>query len=395
MRTDLAEDLGECTRPLTPLWAIASRVDYKNWGMAETNLLSLSFGRIIRKNIEAIGGLRPESYETYNIIEPGDVVLRMTDLQNDQKSIRTGQASERGIITSAYITIRPDRSKADPRFLLAALQAYDIQKTYYRMGAGVRQSLGWTEFTDLPVPMPELKTQQRIADYLDRETGEIDAMVTKMEELEVQLTEWRQSIPESLLKPLFESATAPLWSFLIPVKDQNHPHEEVLSVYREFGVIPKSSRDDNHNRTPEDLSAYQLVLQGDLVINKMKAWQGSMGVSEHRGIVSPDYQVARPDNTVDSRYLHTVLRSRRMINQYRVRSKGVRPSQWRLYWNDFADLEIPLPPIDEQRRIADRLDETTLRIDTMLAKVSELKVLLAERRSALIADVVTGRKIIA
>lgn len=238
----------------------------------------------------------------------------------------------------------------------------------------------------------DLATQQRIADYLDRETGEIDAMIAKMDELANNLRARLRAETHSVLAPAFASATMPIWSALLPIKDQNHPAEQVLSVYRDYGVIPKASRDDNNNRTPQDLTSYQLVEPGDVVINKMKAWQGSLGVSAHRGIVSPDYQVARPAREINSQFLHAVLRSPFMVPQYRARSIGVRPSQWRLYWSEFADLRIPLPPLDEQKRIADHLDEATSRIDAMLTKVAELRTLLTERRSALITDVVTGRK---
>lgn len=254
--------------------------------------------------------------------------------------------------------------------------------------ASLRRSM----FTTFPIAVPPPATQRLIADYLDHETDEINAMLGKLGELAEKLEARRLGVLGSVLDELFDGETVPIWSVLTPMKDQNHPREEVLSVYRDYGVIPKSSRDDNHNRTPEDLSLYQLVLPGDLVINKMKAWQGSLGVSEFRGIVSPDYQVARPMVGVIPRYLHAVLRSPLMIPQYRVRSIGVRPAQWRLYWNDFADLHIPLPSLDEQRRTADHLDEVTGKIDAMLAKVADLKSLLLERRAALITDIVTGRK---
>src|SRR5699024_4584214 len=123
---------------------------------------------------------------------------------------------------------------------------------------------------------------------------------------------------------------------------QNMATEPVLSIYRDHGVIYKDTRDDNLNRTPQDLSRYQLVQRGDLVVNKMKAWQGSVGVSPHRGIISPDYQVCRPtDPGVILRYLHYALRSRLMVPQYRIWSKGIRPAQWRLYWEDMARLQIP------------------------------------------------------
>ncbi|MDF3318723.1 restriction endonuclease subunit S [Rhodococcus sp. C3V] len=163
----------------------------------------------------------------------------------------------------------------------------------------------------------------------------------------------------------------------------------VLSVYRDYGVIPKDSRNDNFNRTPENLSNYQLVQPGDLVVNRMKAWQGSLGISKHQGIVSPDYEVLRPTiPQYDRRFLHSLLRSRALIDQYALRSTGIRPSQWRLYWDEMKTIEISLPGVEQQRVIADYLDLQTVRIDTFIEEQQRLIEMLLERRRALVARVV-------
>ncbi|MCO8127497.1 hypothetical protein NHL50_09785 [Acidimicrobiia bacterium EGI L10123] len=174
----------------------------------------------------------------------------------------------------------------------------------------------------------------------------------------------------------------PVWMALTPTKRTGHVTEEVLSVYRDHGVIPKSSRSDNHNRTPENLDAYQLVEPGDVVFNKMKAWSGSVGVSEHRGIVSGDYLVCRTDGaTVDRRFLHYLLRSRPFFEEYARRSTGIRPSQWRLYWEELSQLDLPLPNLDDQRRIANYLDCETGRMDRAVA-ASGKQLMRAEERLA-------------
>ncbi|SNR66425.1 hypothetical protein [Actinomadura mexicana] len=152
---------------------------------------------------------------------------------------------------------------------------------------------------------------------------------------------------------------------LRPQEEANRPEFEVLSVYRDHGVIPKASRDDNFNKTPLDLTRYQVVKPGDLVINKMKAWQGSLGVSSYEGIVSPDYLVCTVDSRVYGPFLHYLLRSKPLIAEYGARSKGIRPAQWRLYWEDLADIKVTLPVSAEQRRIAEFLDAEVARIDRL------------------------------
>lgn len=183
------------------------------------------------------------------------------------------------------------------------------------------------------------------------------------------------------------------WLFQ-PISEKDHPGETVLSVFRDYGVVPKDSRSDNFNRTPENRSTYQLVQPGDLVVNRMKAWQGSLGISSHRGIVSPDYEILRPTTSdVVPRYLHQLLRSRPLIDQYGMRSTGIRPSQWRLYWDQMKTIEVMLPPPSEQRSIADFLDHETSQIDALIAKQAQLIATLGERRAAVVEDALepTGR----
>ncbi len=182
----------------------------------------------------------------------------------------------------------------------------------------------------------------------------------------------------------------PVWSVMQPTKRQGHAGETLLSVYRDYGVIPKDSRDDNHNRAGMDLSVYQLVEPGDVVMNKMKAWQGSIAVSAHRGIVSPDYMVLKVVREgVLPGFLHYLLRSGHMVSEYRNRAYGVRPAQWRLMYPDFRTLRLPLPELWEQRAIADFLDRKTAPIDALIEKKERLVALLAERRAALIHRAVT------
>lgn len=154
----------------------------KNTGMKEDNLLSLSYGRIIQKDIETADGLLPENFEGYQIVEPGNIVLRLTDLQNDKRSLRQGLVTQRGIITSAYDSVEIQRDN-DPRFWFYSLLALDLAKHYYSLGGGVRQSVKFADFPNDWVYRPDLATQRQIADFLDRETARIDLLIEKKQRL--------------------------------------------------------------------------------------------------------------------------------------------------------------------------------------------------------------------
>ena len=165
----------------------------KNYDLKEQNLLSLSYGKIIRKDINANEGLLPANFSTYNIVEAGDIIIRSTDLQNDKRSLRTGLVTEHGIITSAYIDLMP-KSDVNSKYFHYLLHAYDIMKVFYNMGNGVRQGLNYSEFSKLMVIAPSREEQQEIVDYLDNKCEQIDSIIeTKKEQLTV-LDEYKKTI---------------------------------------------------------------------------------------------------------------------------------------------------------------------------------------------------------
>ncbi|MFB0725092.1 restriction endonuclease subunit S [Aeromonas salmonicida] len=198
--------------------------------------------------------------------------------------------------------------------------------------------------------------------------------------------EWLGDIPNEWL-------TIPVGRLFSRIKRTGHSEKELLSVYRDYGVIPKSSRDDNNNKESDDLAPYQLVRPNDLVMNKMKAWQGSIAVSEYEGIVSPAYFVYEPSNKLfelaHPRYVHYLLRNPIYITQYMSRSKGIRVNQWDLDPDEFKLIELLLPSKQEQSKIFEFLDYETARIDRLIAQQQRLIELLKEKRQAVISHAVT------
>lgn len=189
------EWIGEipATWNIHPVYSYFGERKNKNSLGNENNLLSLSYGRVIRKDINANGGLLPESFNTYNIVEADDIIIRPTDLQNDKRSLRTGLVKEHGIITSAYIDLCPIKH-VDSRYFHYLLHAYDVMKVFYNMGNGVRQGLNYSEFSKLMVFEPSYAEQVSIANYLDKKCTEINACIDdKQRQLEV-LEEYKKSL---------------------------------------------------------------------------------------------------------------------------------------------------------------------------------------------------------
>ena len=179
--------------PVHPVYSYYGERKNKNRLGKEDNLLSLSYGRVIRKDINTNDGLLPESFNTYNIVEAGDIIIRPTDLQNDKRSLRTGLVKEHGIITSAYIDLCPLK-QVDSRYFHFLLHAYDVMKVFYNMGNGVRQGLNYSEFSRLMVFEPPYEEQVAMADYLEIKVTEVDAIIEQKKEQMAVLDAYKRSL---------------------------------------------------------------------------------------------------------------------------------------------------------------------------------------------------------
>ena len=181
-----------------------------------------------------------------------------------------------------------------------------------------------------------------------------------------------------------------LRNFLTIFSEKGHGDKQLLSVTREKGVIlrDKDNKEENHNFVPDDLSGYKHLCAGDFIINKMKSWQGSYGVSEYEGIVSPAYFTCKLRG-VDPRFFSRAIRSKAYIGFFMQYSKGIRVDQWDLDPNSMKDIPFVLPPLSEQQAIAAYLDEQTAKIDTAIAQQQKMIDLLNERKQIIINRAVT------
>ena len=176
---------------------------------------------------------------------------------------------------------------------------------------------------------------------------------------------------------------------------KNHPNAEVLSLYRDLGVVPKNSRDDNHNVTSEDTSSYKFVQKGELVLNKMKTWQGSLAVSNYEGIVSHAYYVCEfINNEIDKNYIHYLLRNKMYAQEFERLSTGLRVGQWDLSIEDFLNTLIIYPPSkSEQTRIANFLDEKCAQIDSIIEESKKSIEEYKAWKQSVIFEAVTGKNL--
>lgn len=174
-----------------PTFSLCEASMKKNYDGIESNVLSLSYGKIIPRNVDTNYGLLPESFNTYQIVECRDIILRLTDLQNDKNSLRVGLVKQKGIITSAYLKLK-SKSRISPDFLYQLLHSYDTTKVFYGMGGGLRQSMKFEDFRRLPLLLPPTNEQKKIAVFLDQETTKIDNLIEKQQQI-IQLLQERRT----------------------------------------------------------------------------------------------------------------------------------------------------------------------------------------------------------
>ena len=164
-----------------------------NKNVHHQNLLSLSYGKIVCKDINTTEGLLPASFDNYQIVEDGNIVLRLTDLQNDHKSLRVGLSTQEGIITSAYLAIEAFTGIL-PKYLYFLLHSIDVKKVFYSMGNGLRQSLNWTELRKLKCIVPPILEQQAIVDYIEAKLSKIDSCMADLQAEIDYLKEFKQRL---------------------------------------------------------------------------------------------------------------------------------------------------------------------------------------------------------
>lgn len=351
--------------------------------------------------------INPSEYPRYTI-KPGDLMV----CEGGEVG-RAAIVPDTGAVIGFQKALHRLRSLGDsehPGFMYYTLAWASAYGVFSLSGMSTIAHLTGEQLRKYRFPKPPLAEQTAIAIFLDRETAKIDELVAEQQNLIALLKEKRQALISHAVTKGLDPA-APMkdsgveWLGEVPAhwamtrlrvlfrqeKRQDQVGKCVLSVYRDYGVVLKESRDDNMNKTPEDLSAYQLVNPNDLVVNKMKAWQGSLGISDFEGITSPDYIVFAPRHRECPAFLHLLLRSARMVTVYRSVSNGIRPAQWRLEPDLFLRLPIFLPPVHEQRDLVSSTTERTSRFDILSGEAEATIALLQERRTALISAAVTGK----
>ena len=385
------------------LYQLVTQVKEKNSNLQEKNLLSLSYGKIKRKDIDSPDGLLPASFDGYNIIEDGDIVLRLTDLQNDHTSLRVGLATERGIITSAYTTLRPiDTSNS--KYLYYLLHAFDLKKGFYGMGSGVRQGLNYAEVKELRVVLPGQDEQNAIVRFLDNQCGQIDSIIEEAKSSIEEYKKWRASIIfEAVTKglnPLAEMKDSHIdWIRLVPshwklsrIKNEldnldylrepisAEKRENILGLYDYYGASGVIDKIDDYNVDDKVLligeDGANLRMRNLPLVYKA---EGKFWVNNHAHILK-----VHDDNCYG--FIAYLLEA----GDYSVFITG--SAQPKLSQFNLMRFPIVIPPLVEQQKIEAYLDEKCSAIDALIREKKSLLSELEIYKRSLILETVTGKR---
>lgn len=333
----------------------------------------------------------------YWLVSPNDLVF------NPMWAIGRGVAVSKysGAVSTAYRVYEP----ADcmyPRFLHYFMRCEPVIEQYKLVVRGLTtfdRSVTRDDLEGMPVPVPPIQEQRAIADYLDAETARVDALSQLKRRMVALLVQRVAALREALVTETMATSPRLALKYLVREIDERLnalPEPPLLSVSIHFGVVPRSSVTDKLSRA-EELSNYKLCRPGDVVINRMRAFQGGIGRSSLDGIVSPDYTVLRPSAAVDSQFLEHTMRSPWFVSEMTARLRGIGSSEQgnvrtpRINFADLGLIRIPTPALDEQVDLNARIDVALARTWQVLDALEGQLTLLEDHRQALITAAVTGQ----
>ncbi len=396
--------------------AVFEEKHFKNTGLKQTQVLSLSYGRILKKPADKLHGLVPASFEGYQIIGPGDIVMRPIDLQNDRVSLRFGISRHHGIITSAYLCLKAKKHMIN-EYAYQVLNAYDLMKIFYGFGSGLRQNINFSDLKYLQIPVPPRSEQDQIVAYLRAQDAHIACFIKAKRDLIRLLTEQKLRIIDHAVTRGLD-ATVTLKPSGIEWLGEVPEHWEVKPLKRwvrlnartlgqktspdfEFRYVDIGSVQTGRLvKEPERIRfeaapsrARRVLRRGDTIISTVRTYLKAIWyVSEDADdlIASTGFAVLTPGSGVEPEYLGYVIQSNPFVNRVTANSIGIAyPAIAETVLGRFP---VALPPtMDEQQAIVARIKTESAPLDDAITRAEEEIKLIREYRDRLIADVVTGQ----
>lgn len=393
-----------------PMFAIAKEKKISN--CTDLDLLSVYLNEgVIRfsQKQEKRTNATSQDLSKYQRVDPGDFVL------NNQQAWRgsVGISRYTGIVSPAYIVLKMDEN-LNSRYLNYVLRSsimVDQYVIYSKSVGSIQRNIHWDNLKRIYLPVPPREEQDQIVRFLDWKISEINKLIAIRKKEIQELINLKDAVVSYLVirgnkKKIKMKDSGVNWigkipstwkiiklrQILTPLNERNQPKLPLLSVVRDKGIIIRDieKRESNHNYIPDDLSNYKVVHQNQFAINKMKAWQGSYGVSSYTGIVSPAYFVFNV-NFDNLEYFHFAIRSKVYINFFAQASDGIRIGQWDLQMDKMKEIPFIVPSYEEQLEIVKIAKRNEKKCENEIRVLNNEISRLQELKSTIISDVVTGK----
>jgi len=346
-----------------------------------------------------------KDFHLLKLVMPGDFVISLRSFEGGFEI-----AHCRGIISPAYTVLEP-RNEARRNFYRHFFKSPDFIRNLTLFVTGIRegQNIDYERLSRAYMPLPPKAEQEQIGRFLDWANGRLERAIRAKRKVIALLHEQKQAIIHKAvtqgLHPNVPKRDSGIpWLGEIPshweVKRAKYIFREVdqrsdtgaethLAMSQRLGLVPSSMVQSTLRS--DSYAGAKLCEVGDLVLNRLKAHLGVFAMAKQGGVISPDYSVFRKQLKMNMEYFESVLKSTACRSELRVRAKGIVEGFWRLYTDDFYDIRLPVPSIDEQTEIMTAIVSRTHSITTAIDRLEREITLLREYRTRLVADVVTGK----
>lgn len=354
--------------------------------------LSLTMNGVLPRSRQATDGLQPDSFDSYQLLKPNQIVFKLIDLENISTS-RVGLSRDEGLVSPAYLIVEPS-DKVVPRYAYWYFMDLYLRQIYNNLAKnGVRAALGWESLKELPFPLLSLNQQTRIADFLDTETAKIDRLIAKQRELIDLLHLRNEARWHAAFTGFTPVKTRPLKRLLVKLRRPVLEGSGVVTAFRDGEVTLRSNRREEGFTFSEAETGYQGVAAGDLVFHGLDGFAGAVGISDSDGQSTPVYHVCRLRDDEDNlRFIAYLLRYLGHSGFLATQAPSVRQRAVDFRnWQTFGQIPLSLPDPEEQQRIVTELDKNAAEFLNTKTTIEKAIELLQERRSALITAAVTGQ----
>lgn len=406
-----------------PIKYVLNNRGKKNNPIKTSNILSLSAKQGVVPVSERIGGgNKPkENVSLYDLAYPNDIVLNNMNIISGS----VGISKYFGCISPVYYALFPKNKDDDPRFYNYIFQTKEFQRSLLGYGNGilmkessngnfntVRMRVSWETLGNRMIAVPKVDEQQSIANYLDHKTSQIDELVSNIEAQIAKLDEYKKAlITQAVTKGLDPNAemkdSGVKWIGDMPKEWHLVPAKHLIEIKKRIagkegytvlsitqsGIKPKDIT-SGEGQLAESYANYQFINPGEFGMNHMDLLTGWIDISNHFGVVSPDYRVFTTRHSqIDKRYLlylYQMCYKNKIF--YSLGQGAALMGRWRLPATNMMNMKLPVPPVDEQKNIADFLDHQCDLIDRSIGDLWTQLTQLGSYKKSLIFDYVTGKK---